>query len=643
MQLDGRTVISRETPTSDFLQRMVARGVRDLTNEINVKSERKFSVASGGFADIYCANLYNGARVAIKVHKIYGDDQDWRYRKTVWRGVYNWSKLRHPNIHEMLGLAMFRGRIGTVSPWEDNGHIRSYLNKEPDADRLHLCVQISTAVSYLHDNGIVHGDIKGMNVLVSKDGIAMLIDFDDAKLGGLSLAFSQVSGLGISLRWAPPELLLNDSHELPSNDSNSKSSKSDIYSLGMTILEVVTAKVPWSGITQSVGVVRAVVEKKVPPRPKEISGDSLWNLLLQCWSFVPGARPTAQYVLEALQNMSPDSIGPLDIEIDARKPQKEPPKLDVPSEVGAVRISRNMPLVDVVSHLTARGCRDLSEHIDDSVFDALPSLGGGSGDIYFGSLLDSTPVCIKVARYTSDIIRREKSQVYASREIHTWNKCNHPNILPFLGLAVFRERIAIVSPWIKNGTMRDFLKENPDTDRCRLFRQSTQICDGIIYLHSLDIVHGDLKGENVLISDDGDALLADFGSADLSNRTISFTQFLDQCGWTMRWGAPELLKEIIPRSKEADVYALGMTILEAITGKSPFAGKKEMAVMLAVCIKQELPARPIDLIPPTSEHGERLWQLLRKCWSHEAESRPSAVEVGSIMKTITKGGLLEAH
>ncbi|CAE6489522.1 unnamed protein product [Rhizoctonia solani] len=630
MQLDGGTVMSEKTPTSDFLQHMVVRGVRDLTNEINMESTENSLVGAGGFADIYCADLYNGARVAIKVHRSYRDDQDWGYRKAAWRGVYNWSKLRHPNIHEMLGVAMLHGRMGVVSPWEDNGDIRSYLDREPDADRLRLCIQISTGVSYLHDNGIVHGDIKGINVLVSKDEIAMLIDFDGAELGDPSLAFSRVPGIMGSFRWMAPEVLFS---------LDVKSSKTDIYSLGMTILEVVTAKSPWSYIKENFRI-PTVVGKQVPLRPKEISGDSLWNLLLECWSFEPDARPTAQYVLEALQNMSPDTIGPLDIEIDAGKPQEGPPGLDAPGKVGAVRISRNMPLVDVVSHLTARGCRDLSEHIDDLAFDALPSLGGGSGDIYFGSLLDSTPVCIKVARHTSDITRREKSQVYASREIHTWNKCNHPNILPFLGLAVFRERIAIVSPWIKNGTMRDFLKENPDTDRCRL---STQICDGITYLHSLDIVHGDLKGENVLISDDGDALLADFGSADLSNRTISFTQFLDQCGWTTRWGAPELLKEIIPRSKEADVYALGMTILEAITGKSPFSGKKEMAVMLAVCFKQELPARPIYLIPPTSEHGERLWQLLCKCWSHEVESRPSAVEVGSIMKTITKGGLLEAH
>ncbi|KAH7323384.1 kinase-like domain-containing protein [Rhizoctonia solani] len=421
-------------------------------------------------------------------------------------------------------------------------------------------------------------------------------------------------------------------------EASGRTPNSDIFSLGMTMMEVVTSRVPWSSDRDHMILYR-LINKKIPPRPKEISGDSLWNLLVGCWHYEPEARPSALYVLEAMQNMPPDSIIPPDTEPDASQPQEELPQLGIPSEAGAVMISRNMPLPDVVSHLVARGCRDLSGHIDESAFDPLPSLGGGSGDIYFGNLLDSTPVCVKVARFTSDITRRAKSQVYASREIHTWNKCNHPNILPFLGLAVFRERIAIVSPWIKNGTMRDFLKEHPDTDRCRL---STQICDGIIYLHNLNIVHGDLKGENVLISDDGDVLLADFGSADLTNRTITFTQFLDQIGWTMRWGAPELLREIVPRSKEADVYALGMTILEAITGKSPFAGKKEMAVMLAVCFKQELPARPIDSIPPTSEHGERLWELLCRCWSHEIENRPNATKVGSIMRTITKEGLLEA-
>ncbi|CAE6455813.1 unnamed protein product [Rhizoctonia solani] len=328
--------------------------------------------------------------------------------------------------------------------------------------------------------------------------------------------------------------------------------------------------------------------------------------------------------------------------------------------------------MDVISQLTTCGCQNLSEKIDESTFGTIPSLYGGSGDIYCGNLRDSTAVCVKVPRFANNTSQRAESHVYASREIHTWNKCRHPNILPFLGLAAFRDRVATISPWIKNGTMRNYLKRHSDADRCRL---STQICAGVAYLHSINVVHGDLKGDNVLISDDGNALLMDFGSADLQNRTLKFTRPMDQCGWTMRWGAPELLQEIAPLSKESDVYALGMvcepelygpvldtntialrrswqvaifeqfvallipSYQEAITGQLPFSEKQEMALLLAVCVRQEVPTRPVAQIPANSENGDKLWELLCKCWSREPEKRPSAAQVESIVATITKESL----
>ncbi|KAH7323383.1 hypothetical protein B0J17DRAFT_242001 [Rhizoctonia solani] len=138
MRLDGRMVISKDTCLSEFLQHIVARGVPDLTNDINAKSARNNPDAQAGFADIYRADLYNGARVAIKVYRGWGADEDWERRKYAWRGVYNWSKLRHPNIHELLGLTLFHNRIGVVSAWANNGNVMNYLERVPDADRLHL-------------------------------------------------------------------------------------------------------------------------------------------------------------------------------------------------------------------------------------------------------------------------------------------------------------------------------------------------------------------------------------------------------------------------------------------------------------------------------------------------------------------------
>ena len=51
---------------------------------------------------------------------------------------------------------------------------------------------------------------------------------------------------------------------------------------------------------------------------------------------------------------------------------------------------------------------------------------------------------------------------HAARELYTWNKCSHPNIMPLLGLAVFRDRIGMVAPWMENGTLRSYyLSDKP--------------------------------------------------------------------------------------------------------------------------------------------------------------------------------------
>ncbi|KAL5633732.1 hypothetical protein ACGC1H_005814 [Rhizoctonia solani] len=379
------------------------------------------------------------------------------------------------------------------------------------------------------------------------------------------------------------------------------------------------------------------------------SRDDIWNLLVRCWQYTPQARPSAKDVTAAILSMPPRNWQTLyyyeDYYEDLEDEPLFPPPIDLiplihrrhrAQPIRYMSISRKMGLMDVISQLTTCGCQNLSEKIDESTFGTIPSLYGGSGDIYCGNLRDSTAVCVKVPRFANNTSQRAESHVYASREIHTWNKCRHPNILPFLGLAAFRDRVATISPWIKNGTMRNYLKRHSDADRCRL---STQICAGVAYLHSINVVHGDLKGDNVLISDDGNALLMDFGSADLQNRTLKFTRPMDQCGWTMRWGAPELLQEIAPLSKESDVYALGMVYQEAITGQLPFSEKQEMALLLAVCVRQEVPTRPVAQIPANSENGDKLWELLCKCWSREPEKRPSAAQVESIVATITKESL----
>ncbi|CAE6502288.1 unnamed protein product [Rhizoctonia solani] len=164
-------------------------------------------------------------------------------------------------------------------------------------------------------------------------------------------------------------------------------------------------------------------------------------------------------------------------------------------------ISRQMPVSEVVSHLVVHGCQDLTHTVDHNTFSEYAISKSGFSDVYHARLEDSTQVAIKVLRISiHNLAESPKHLKHAARELHTWSKCKHPNVLPLLGFGVFRGGIGMVSPWMGQGTLPRYLERNPDANRCNL---CIQICIGLAYLHEIEIIHGDLKGANVLISDDG--------------------------------------------------------------------------------------------------------------------------------------------
>ncbi|KAJ7238881.1 kinase-like domain-containing protein [Mycena rebaudengoi] len=109
------------------------------------------------------------------------------------------------------------------------------------------------------------------------------------------------------------------------------------------------------------------------------------------------------------------------------------------------------------------------------------------------------------------------------QEVITWVHLKHIYVLPFLGLdqQSFNDYPpCIVTPYMRNGTMKDFVKSRRDTLTDKQLFETVQ---GLVYLHSQNIVHGDLRGVNVLIDKGEHAQLADFGLAVVTDTTIGTT------------------------------------------------------------------------------------------------------------------------
>ncbi|CAE6455991.1 unnamed protein product [Rhizoctonia solani] len=103
---------------------------------------------------------------------------------------------------------MFQGRVGMVSKWMPNGNLQEYLLENKSADKNQLCEQVCKGVQYLHTKGMIHGDLKATNILVSSDGSAKLTDFDHSIISNCSLVFSATTqNGGGTLRWMVKLLL----------------------------------------------------------------------------------------------------------------------------------------------------------------------------------------------------------------------------------------------------------------------------------------------------------------------------------------------------------------------------------------------------------------------------------------------------
>ncbi|CUA68332.1 Vegetative incompatibility protein HET-E-1 [Podospora anserina] [Rhizoctonia solani] len=290
----GQQIISSELSIHQIFNCLTESGCIDLSSQMDTEQGAAMIVSGGGFGDIWKGQLRHGGQVAIKAWRTNTLEQcEYKTVKRAARELFLWSRMEHPNVHRLLGVIMFRGQyLGMVSEWMPNGNLHEYLRKQPSADRYQLCVHVASGLEYMHSRDTV-------NVLVSSDGIARLSDFDYSIMSGVSsLVFSESSNSRTgSLRWAAPEILLEE--------VRTRTTESDVYALGMTMLEIFTGEVPYPDCRTEISVIRKVERGTLPARPMEKlpagqRGDMMWQLLLHCWSRDASKRPSAGQAFDAL-------------------------------------------------------------------------------------------------------------------------------------------------------------------------------------------------------------------------------------------------------------------------------------------------------------------------------------------------------
>ncbi|KAJ6581711.1 kinase-like domain-containing protein [Mycena capillaripes] len=251
--------------------------------------------------------------------------------------------------------------------------------------------------------------------------------------------------------------------------------------------------------------------------------------------------------------------------------------------------------------------------------------GGGYGDIWKGMLCGQS-VSVKMMRiFRSDDIKSALKEF--GREALIWRQLSHPNLLPFFGLYYTEGRLCLISPWMDNGNIMEFLRKNPTSDTDGRLSLILDVAFGLEYLHVQKTVHGDLKGLNILVMPSGRACIADFGLSIIVNTmTLRFATSTSHArGGTARYQAPELFQEETPRTFESDIYGFACVCYEILTGEVPFhESKNDMKIILDVASGKR-PSRPSSCTGTVAL--DSLWNLLQKCWDGEAKNRPTAPQI----------------
>ncbi|KAJ6457914.1 kinase-like domain-containing protein [Mycena sanguinolenta] len=254
--------------------------------------------------------------------------------------------------------------------------------------------------------------------------------------------------------------------------------------------------------------------------------------------------------------------------------------------------------------------------------------GGAFGDIWKG-LVNEQSVCVKIMRIFENSGLKAVDKEFG-REALIWRQLCHPNVLPFFGLYYLEGRPCLVSPMMENGNVMKFLtNKNPsDTDRVSLI---LDVALGLQYLHDQNVVHGDLKGLNILITHSGRACIADFGVSAIANAmSVRFTHSTVTVarGGTTRYQAPELLRGESENHFGSDVYAFACVCYEIMTGKVPFHNVYNDATVMFKILSGERPS-PLPLLSgsPGTKALDNLWELMQNCWEETREIRPTASQV----------------
>jgi len=253
-------------------------------------------LGEGGFGVVY-KGTYQNAEVAIKQLKMSHLSDDDLTDFTQEAAVM--AKLRHPNIIQLFGVSVdVPGKYSMVMEYMPKGSLYDLLRSEQPLEwqvRYRIAIDVSAGLTHLHEQNILHRDLKSPNVLLGDNNRAKLTDFGLAKMKSANQITQTAAGEKAqgTVAWMAPELFKRRSKF---------TNKADIYSLGVLFWEIAARKVPFADASTQEVLVEWVKDGETEDIPED-TPPAFGALIKSCWQKNPDERPDINQVAQRLTKL----------------------------------------------------------------------------------------------------------------------------------------------------------------------------------------------------------------------------------------------------------------------------------------------------------------------------------------------------
>ncbi len=525
------------------------------------------------------------------------------------------GKLSHDNITVIHDYGEFEGKTFIVMEYLDGKDLRSIIDtKEPLTlrDKLSYARQVCRGLQYAHANMIVHRDIKPENIKVLGDGRIKIMDFGIAKPYSPASVTMDVDtepvltqiGMRIGTPWyMSPEQVKGDPVD----------KRADIFSFGVVLYELLTYKKPFTG--NDTTVMYKILHEEPEPIQLEESGltADLQKILTQCLAKDPATRYADCLLL--LRDL--ESI--LDRVAQTRNIKKlltEGEQLTQQHRFEEATVKFNEVLdLDPGNEVARFSIRKLSDEHKESAtlrvltgnivgeiishFQILEKIGsGGMGVVYKAEDLTLKRV-VALKFLPPDRTRDSVAKKRFLKEAQAASALDHPSICAIHEISETEDGLIFICMAYYGGVNLSKKILPGPLEVNDALEIVIKIARGLAKAHEHGIVHRDIKPANIIITPDNEVKIVDFGLVKLSGAT-RITRIGSAMG-TVPFMSPEQVKGL-DQDHRTDIWSLGVLLYEILTGKLPFMGDHETAIMYSIVNEKPAPASQIRPgLPPGLE------------------------------------------